>query len=500
MVDLSDLKNLTYFKHIVIQCHDIPDADTICSGFALQQWLESAGTVARLVYSGSDKITKPSLVMLLDMLQIQLDYINEFPADMDLLVTVDCQWGAGNVRPLPLPEGVGFAVLDHHYPEIEAVGANCIIRPNLASCATLIWDLLNKQGFFMNSQVQNALYYGLFTDSNGLSELSHPLDRDLAEVTIDNSLMRKLKDAAITAEDLDIIGAALADRHVLNTVGVFHAAPCDANLLGFTSDIARQAAQFDCCVVHSRQQHGLKLSVRSSVREYMASEFASFLCQEAGSGGGNIEKAGGFISFDKVVALYPELAPEAYLNHRIQAYLDHYDLIYAGNNDIDFADMKLFRKIPRPEGYVNCTDIFPTATKITIRTLEGDVDTVISEDLCLMIGVQGEVYPIHRSRLEKSYRLVAEPYRKVAEYTPVLLNRISGERKDLLPFAHTCIPTDNKLVRAIALNKAAKLFTNWDTDKYYHGNQGDYLVANDDDHDDCYIVRSDIFLDTYIPC
>ena len=499
MVDLSNLSNLTQFEHIVIQCHDIPDADAICSGFALQQWLKSLGTEATLVYSGPAQITKPNLVMMLHMLHIELAYVTEYPADIDLLITVDCQRGAGNVRALPLPEGVGFAVIDHHHPEIEEK-PNCIIRSNLASCATLIWDLLNKQAFSMDRRVQNALFYGLFTDSNGLSELSHPLDRDLAEVAIDGGLIRKLKNAAITAEELDIIGAALTNRHVLSTVGVFHAAPCDANLLGFTSDIARQVAQLDCCVVYSRQQHGLKLSIRSSAREYMASEFASFLCRECGSGGGNIEKAGGFIGFDKVTARYPALKPEEYLNRRVQVYLDYYDLIYAGKNDIDFGGMRLYRKLPRPVGYVNCTDIFPVGTKITIRTLEGDVDTHIGEDLCLMIGVQGEVYPIHRSRLEKSYHLVAEPYREVAEYTPIILNRISGERKGILPFAHTCIPSDDKFVRAVALEKAAKVFTNWDLDKYYHGNQGDYLVANDDDHDDCYIVRSDIFVETYVPC
>jgi len=499
MVDIHHLKNLTQFNRIVIQCHDIPDADAICSGFALQEWLKSQGTAAQLVYSGPAQITKPSLVMLLKMLQIDLDFVTELPADIDLLITVDCQRGAGNVRMLPLPEGVGFAVIDHHHPEIDE-GPHCIIRSNLSSCATLIWDLLNKQDFPMDRRVQNALFYGLFTDSNGLSELSHPLDRDLAEVTIDGGLIRKLKDAAITAEELDIIGAALTNRHMMGTIGIFHAAPCDANLLGFTSDIARQVDRLDCCVVYSRQQHGLKLSVRSSAREYMASEIAAFLCQEAGSGGGNIEKAGGFIGLDRAAALYPNLSPEEYLLHRVQVYLDYYELIYADENDIDFAAMNLYKKLPRPVGYANCTDIFPVGTKITIRTLEGDVDTLISEDLCLMIGIQGEVYPIHRSRLEKSYLLVPEPYREVREYTPIILNRISGERKGILPFAHTCIPTDDKLVRAVSLEKAAKVFTHWDTDKYYHGNPGDYLVANDDDFGDCYIVRSDIFAETYVPC
>jgi len=496
MVDISSLQNITRFKSIVIQCHDIPDADAICSGFALQCWLRSVGSDATLVYSGNAQITKPSLLMLLDMLDIELHYVEELPSETDLLITVDCQRGAGNVRTLALSEGAEFAVLDHHYCEIEE-GPNVIIRSTLASCATLIWDMLVKEGFQLDRRVATALYYGLFTDTNGLSELNHPLDRDLAELAVDNGLIRRLKDAAITVEELDIIGIAMSRRIMRQDIGIFRADPCDANLLGFTSDIARQVAQIDCCLVYSRQKFGLKLSVRSSAREYMASEFAAFLCEGAGSGGGNLDKAGGFISLDKITELRPGLEPEEYLMLRVEEYLEYYDLIYSGDNDVDFAAMPLFRKLPYPVGYADCSDIFPPKTKITIRTLEGDVDTVTDDDICLMIGIQGEVYPIKRDRLNRSYNLVDEPYREEREYTPVILNRITGERKEILPFARVCVPTDSKLVRAKRLTKAAKVFTVWDTDKYYQGNVGDFLVANDDDHDDCYIVRSDIFEKTY---
>jgi hypothetical protein len=33
--------------------------------------------------------------------------------------------------------------------------------------------------------------------------------------------------------------------------------------------------------------------------------------------------------------------------------------------------------------------------------------------------------------------------------------------------------------------------------KYFYGGVGDYLAANEDNHDDCYIIRSDIFADSY---
>ena len=496
MVDLSDIKNLAKYKNIVIQCHDIPDADTICSGFALKCFLRSLGADAALVYSGFAEITKPSLVMMMEMLCIDIEYVQELPPETDLLITVDCQRGAGNVKKLELPEAADVAVIDHHRAEITE-GANTIITPTLASCATLVWNLLRGEGFAMDDRVSNALYYGLFTDTNGLAELRHPLDRDLAEISYDAGMIRKLKNAAITADELDIVGRALGDRKTVVNIGLLKADPCDANLLGFTSDIAQQVAQLDCCVVYSPQRFGLKLSIRCSAREIMANEIASFLCQEAGSGGGNIEKAGGFIGYDKLKELYPDIDPLDYLENRVKLYIDAYDLVYAGNNNINFAAMPLYKKLPIPVGYAPSTDIFPEKTKITIRTLEGDVDITTSEDICLMIGIQGEVWPIKLSRLQTGYKLLDEPYLKEAEYTPAIINRFSGERKEILPFAKVCIPTAQKIVYAAPVRKDTKVFTSWDTEKYYFGAVGDFLVATADDLDDCYIIKKEIFDETY---
>jgi phosphoglycolate phosphatase len=107
------------------------------------------------------------------------------------------------------------------------------------------------------------------------------------------------------------------------------------------------------------------------------------------------------------------------------------------------------------------------------------------------------VYPIRRERFEASYDVTADSYRKEAAYLPALLNRITGERREILPLARACISRDSKLVRAKPLKKDTKVFTSWDTEKYFTGGAGDYLVANADDYDDCYIVRQDIFADSY---
>ena len=489
------IKDLTKYKNIIIQCHDIPDADTIGSAFAIQCYLKSHGIGTKLVYGGSAAISKPNLIMMLDALDIVITYTNELPPETDALITVDCQRGAGNVYNYELPETASVYVIDHHRPEVPE-GNNTVIRPELAGCATVVWSMLTEEGYDLDDRVQNALYYGLFTDTNGLSELRHPLDRDLADISYDAGLIKKLKNAAITLDELDIIGNALRDYDVMTNIGLFRAKPCDPNLLGFTSDIAQQVAHIDCCVIYCEMPHGLKLSVRSSAREIMASEIAGFLCRDAGSGGGALDKAGGFLSYTKIAEKATD-SPAEYLKSRILEYLNSYDYIYAGAHNEDFNSMPLYIKLPRPVGFAPSADVYPEGTKITIRTIEGDVDTVTASDMYLMIGIQGEVYPIKKERFEKSYTVPGGVYSLETEYTPSILNRYTGGRTVILPYAKTCIPKDDKFVRARILTKDTKVFTAWDTERYYHGCIGDYLVANEDNYTDCYIVRGDIFAETY---
>jgi len=493
-----NLQDLSQYKNIAIQCHDFPDADAVCSGFALQSYFQSLGAHVSLVYGGKAAIAKPNLLILLDMLDIEIAHIQSLPPETELLVTVDCQRGAGNVQAFDLPENAAVAVIDHHRPEVPE-GDTVLIRPYLASCATVVWDLLGNAGYEMDSRVKNALFYGLFSDTNGLSELRHPLDRDLAEIPSDAGMVRKLANSAITIDELGIIGAALKERETIGNIGLFRAAPCDPNLLGFTSDIAMKVVHIDCCVVYCQQPHGLKLSIRSSAREIMAHEIAAFLCRDAGSGGGNIEKAGGFLSLAKIEEISGGMAPAEYLQNRVRAYLDSYDLIYAGKNDLDFAAMPLYRKRPLPVGFVPSADVFPAGTRITVRTLEGDVDTLADGAIYLMIGIRGEVYPISRETFERAYTSSDEPFRQEAEYEPAILNRVTGEKRNILALAKTCVPKDSKLVRGSVLKRDTKVFTNWDTEKYFYGDARDYIVANEGHYDDCYIVREDIFYLTYEP-
>ena len=121
---LTDLQN---YQSIMIQCHDNPDADAIASGFALYTYFTSLGKTVQLVYAGRNQIHKSNLLLMVEKLQIPIIYIGDIKGYSQqepsgktpgLLITVDCQYGAGNVTCLPAED---VAIIDHHQVEITDV-------------------------------------------------------------------------------------------------------------------------------------------------------------------------------------------------------------------------------------------------------------------------------------------------------------------------------------------------------------------------------------------
>ena len=101
---------------IVIQCHDTPDADAIASGFALYDYFSSLGKSVRLIYSGKNTIDKPNLLLMISALNIPIEQAEHAHVD-GLLITVDCQFGAGNVSRLR-EDAENVVIIDHHRQEI----------------------------------------------------------------------------------------------------------------------------------------------------------------------------------------------------------------------------------------------------------------------------------------------------------------------------------------------------------------------------------------------
>lgn len=163
---------LEKYNDIVIQIHNDPDADAVGSGYALYRYFLSHGKKVRLVYGGRSRITKSNILLLIESLKIPVEYINDPDLSLqtpELLLTADCQYGEGNVQNI---EAANIAMIDHHNTGRESDDM-CEIRSNLVSCSTIVYDMLKAEGYDVNEDisVSTALYYGLFMDSNELSEV-----------------------------------------------------------------------------------------------------------------------------------------------------------------------------------------------------------------------------------------------------------------------------------------------------------------------------------------
>ena len=499
------LSDLLEYDNIVIQCHDNPDADALASGYALHTYLNDKGKRARFVYSGRFEVKKSNLRLMTSTLKIPVEYLSE--ADIaameepDILVTVDCQYGESNVTKLPANK---VAVIDHHQvagelPEMSDV------RSGYGSCSTVMWKLLEKEGFSINKDelLATALYYGLLTDTNDFTEIYHPADRDLRDSAhFRNSLITQYRNSNLSMEELLIAGEALKHTSSYDKYhyAIVEAKPCDPNILGIISDMVLEVDSINTVLVYSLLDFGVKMSVRSCITEVQASELAAYIAEGLGGGGGHLVKAGGFLKRDlieKAGVEYTCEAVEEMLQRKMNDYFEFTELIYASKYTDGNKDMDKYVKLPVCVGYVPSIAMGESGKHIIVRTLEGDVDIAISEDVYIIIGIEGEVYPIKKEKFEKSYKKLGNPYVFEGEYPPTVINSVTGDRIDLLPHAMCCMASGGGEVYAKKLDKRVKVFTSWDKDRYYLGKPGDYLAVRTDDLKDVYVIAKDIFGLTY---
>ncbi|MBR3635040.1 MAG: DHH family phosphoesterase [Lachnospiraceae bacterium] len=500
------LSQLLEYDPIIVQCHDNPDADAIASGYAVYCYFKSHSKNVRFVYSGKNAIQKSNLLLLVNYLKIGdvLEHIEEWQQDEfeGLVVTVDCQYGAGNVSRIPAKYA---AIIDHHQKEIEDVELSEIVS-GLGSCSTLVWRMLREEGFDLEDiKINTALYFGLYTDTNSLSEINNPFDKDMRDmIAYEKSVIIILRNSNFSLDELEIAGNAMKNYlyYPKNRFAVIKAKQCDPNILGLISDFLLQVAEVDEAIVYNEWPGGFKYSIRTCVKEVQADELASFIAEGIGSGGGHREKAGGFIRRDLYEAKFGDLDTEEFFRNRVDEYFETFEVIYASEYEADISKMELYAKKKIHQGFVIARDILPIGTPVIVRTLEGDIETEVTEDLVFMIGIKGEVYTNHREKFERSYIMTDIDYLSddellKPEYLPTVHSRNDGTVIDISKHAHVCISSGVTQICAAPIDKRVKIFTKWYTETYMSGKPGDYLAVRTDDPHDVYIVERDIFFRTY---
>lgn len=498
------LRDLEQYDSITIQCHDNPDADSIGAGYGLYCYFKSRKKEVHLIYSGYNVIQKANLKMMVEKLSIPLEYREPSKQHIPgLLVTVDGQYGAGNVWRF---EADVMAVIDHHHKETEQPELYRI-QSDLGSCSTLVWNMLQEENYPIQKEafLGTALYYGLYTDTNQFSELFHPMDMDMREALPYNKrLITMFRNSNLSLKELEIAGIAMI-RYSYNDdyrFAVIKAQPCDPNILGLISDFLLQVDAVDTCVVYNEINDGYKVSVRSCIREVNANEMAEFLVEGIGSGGGHYEKAGGFISRKLYEEKYPNLHSEAYFNNKMIEYFDTYSVIFAKETHLDISKMPQYQRRGEMMEYAKASDMVQIGDYVTLRSRKGDWDIRIEEECYFLLETDGGIRVLNQSQFEKHFTLENDDLDQITplkqiEYTPTVRNWEDGTVTLLTDYTKYCRYREQNRIRAMKLKHGVKVFPVWDEEHYMRGKPGDYLAVSGDDKQEIFIIEGKTFSEKY---
>lgn len=78
-----------------------------------------------------------------------------------------------------------------------------------------------------------------------------------------------------------------------------------------------------------------------------------------------------------------------------------------------------------------------------------------------------------------------------------LVDVASAKKYDLLPYAKQCIRKADSCIYAKRLVTPTKVFSKWNYENYMYGKVGDYICFSPEDKTDVYIVKKEIFEETY---
>lgn len=195
-----------------------------------------------------------------------------------------------------------------------------------------------------------------------------------------------------------------------------------------------------------------------------------------------------------------------YLMDRAESYFRDCDWIdaqdYGKSHAEEIRQLPFYHKRKIAWAYVKTTDVAKPGQKMWIKSLENEsgLQITAAEDTYIMIGCRGEIYDIHRDKFQNSYETTGEPldvFRQMMDFWPELQLLPEKQFCSIDEYARLCYPKRGAGVYARCLDKRTKIFPAGDGQEYFLGRTGDYMAVRPDDMTDIYVIRGDIFEQTY---
>lgn len=297
----SDLvKELTTSNQAIIQTHNFPDHDAVCSAFALQQLLAHKNIDTVIIYDG--EIQRDSLKQTIDELGIDIFHHDDINLGNEhKIVVIDGCKGNQNVRELI---GEEIAVIDHHQVTQPENVPFADIRSHYGATASIITEYFIEADIVPSRDVATALLIAINMDTALLTRGVHSADLEayqylygLADVPQTNSILRNF----IQTKDLDFYREALNRIIVSNRYAYCHFPDgCHQNLMGVLADFFLSLKEVDFVVLCAMNDEVINFSIRSERPEWDASKIIQQVLDGKGFGGGHNDMAGGIIKDSSV--------------------------------------------------------------------------------------------------------------------------------------------------------------------------------------------------------
>jgi nanoRNase/pAp phosphatase (c-di-AMP/oligoRNAs hydrolase) len=283
---------------ILILPHNDPDPDAIASAVALRHLLrEMLDLESTIVYKGIvGRAENRALVRYLDEpLQLLSDahLASKAPAAL-----VDTQPSAGN-NALPVSHEVAI-VIDHHtWREPTSKAVYFDVRLAAGATSTILTEYLQAAGLEIEPLLATALFYGIKTDTRGLSHGSSPADAAAyfyLQPRIDVQALSEIEYAQVPSSYFRSFDATLRAARVYDGVVIAYIGSMEYPDLA--AEMARLLLRLEksqwiiCMGVHDEM---LNLSVRTQVSEGRAEELVQAIVGDEGTAGGHGPSSGGQI-------------------------------------------------------------------------------------------------------------------------------------------------------------------------------------------------------------
>ena len=283
---------------LAVVMHDNPDPDAIASGVALSRLAQAVGCETELCYYG--EITHQENRAFVNLLEFDLQNLDA-DADLDAydgFALVDHSRPGVNDQ-LP-PETPIDIVVDHHPPRAPVEARFVDLRSDVGATSTLLADYLCRFDSLVEEAVATGLLFGISVDTREFRREVSVDDFEAAAYLLphaDLDILQRIEDPSMSADTLDTIGRAIANRQregsvLLSCVGELS----DRDALAQAADRLLDLQGINSTLVYGVKDGTIYASARARGTEIDLGEVLREAFGQIGSAGGHADMAGAQIT------------------------------------------------------------------------------------------------------------------------------------------------------------------------------------------------------------